>query len=145
MTARGGTSTQVVVHHLRLPGRAVTLLEGPAGWGESSPIPGYPCDPDRARRAAGEAAVLGFPAPRRELVAVNALVSTPDFDPESLTGYTAVKVKLRVPGDVDLVARVRDAVGPAVSVRVDANGAFDVETALGVIERLAALDVDLVE
>ena len=34
-------------HRLRLGDRAVTLLEGPAGWGECSPLPGLP---ERSRR-----------------------------------------------------------------------------------------------
>ena len=132
-------------HHLRIGDRAITLLEGPAGWGECSPLPGYPCDPLMARHAAEEAAVEGWPAPRREEVPVNALVSGPGFDPAALDGFHAVKVKVRAPNDVDLVAAVRDAVGPDVAVRVDANGAFDVDTAVQLIERLARLGVELVE
>jgi len=132
-------------HHLRIGTRAVTLLEGPGGWGECSPLPGYPCDRARARDAAEEAAVEGWPAPRRERIAVNALVSGPDFDPGALGGYTSVKVKMRVPADVDLVSAVRDVVGRSVALRVDANGAWDVETAVAVIARLATLDVELVE
>ncbi len=132
-------------HDLRLGGRDVTLLEGPAGWGECSPLPGYACDPDAAMRAALEAACDGFSEPRRSDVAVNALVDELDFDPASLAGFPAVKVKLRVPADVDRVARVRDAVGPHVEVRIDANGAWDVETAVEVLERLRRHDVALAE
>jgi len=133
------------VHHLRLAGRDVTLLEGPAGWGECSPLPGYPCDPANAWRAAEEAARDGAPEPHRDAVPVNALVAGRGFDPAALVGFTAVKVKMRRPDDVDLVAEVRDAVGPEVALRVDANGAWDVDTALRVIARLARLDVELVE
>ena len=38
-------------HRLRIGDRAVTLLQGPAGWGECSPLPGYPSDPRRCRQA----------------------------------------------------------------------------------------------
>jgi o-succinylbenzoate synthase len=134
----------LIQHHLRLGDRSVTLLEGPAGWGEISPLPGYPCDPALARRAAGEAAVDGWPAPRRTSVPVNALVDGPGFDPAALVAYPAVKVKVR-DDDVSLVAAVRDAVGPNVAVRVDANGAWDVATAVAIIERLGDLDIELVE
>ena len=41
--------------------RLVTLVEGPAGWGECSPLPGYPCDPALARAAAEEAATVVWP------------------------------------------------------------------------------------
>lgn len=132
-------------HHLRIGGRAVTLLEGPAGWGECSPLPGYPCEPERARQAALEAACDGFPTPRRTDVAVNALVTRAPVDAAALTGFSAVKVKMRAPSDVDLVAEVRDIVGRHVAVRVDANGSWDVETAVGVLARLARLDVELAE
>ena len=98
-----------------------------------------------ARRAALEAAIDGFPRPQRHEVAVNALVTDSSFDPMSLDGYGAVKVKMRVPSDVDLVARVRDVVGAHVSMRVDVNGAYDVETAVAVARRLHRLDVELLE
>ena len=139
-------------YRLRLPGagagageREVTLFEGPAGWGECSPLVGYPCDPERAREAAIEAALDGFPAPRRDDVPVNALVTDASFDPAALVAYPAVKVKLRIPADVELVARVRDVVGRGVAIRADANGAWDVETAVTVAEQLGGLDVELLE
>jgi len=135
----------VLEHRLRLGDRHVTLLEGPAGWGEFSPLPGYPCDPARAWRAAHEAAVTGWPAPRRDEVAVNALVDRPGFDPATLAGYPAVKVKVGFDGDVDLVAAVRDVVGPRVALRVDANGAWDIDTAVSRLARLARYDLELAE
>ncbi|MBM3672051.1 MAG: O-succinylbenzoate synthase [Actinobacteria bacterium] len=132
-------------HRLLVGDRAVTLLEGGAGWGECSLLDDYPCDPAMARQAAEEAASVGWPAALRDTVAVNALVTDASFDAADLDGFDTVKVKLRALADVDLVARVRDTVGPKVSLRVDANGAWDLETASAVIARLAALDVDLVE
>jgi o-succinylbenzoate synthase len=138
-------TSPVVEHRLRLGDRRVTLLEGPAGWGEYSPLPGYPCDPARAWRAAHESAVTGWPPPRRDHVTVNALVERPGFDPVTLAGYPAVKVKVGFDGDVDLVAAVRDAVGPRVALRVDANGAWDVDTALSQLARLARYDLELAE
>jgi O-succinylbenzoate synthase len=135
----------ITVHHLRLSGRDVQLLEGPAGWGECSPFSDYPCDPARAWAAAEEAACTGFPAARRGSVRLNALVPGPDVDAAALAGFDAVKVKMRSPDDVRLVARVRDVVGARVEVRVDANGVFDVETAVDVVAQLRSLDVALVE
>ena len=41
-------------HRLVLDDRPVCLLDGPAGWGEYSPLPGYPCDPAAAWHAAAE-------------------------------------------------------------------------------------------
>jgi O-succinylbenzoate synthase len=132
-------------HRLRIGDRDVTLLEGPAGWGECSPFVGYPCDPAAARRAAEEAATEGWPTPLRAEVPVNALVTGHGFDPESIVGFPVVKVKMQTPDDVRLVAAVRDVVGPNVGLRVDANGAWDVETATTVIAQLGTLGVELVE
>ena len=132
-------------HALVIGRRAVTLLQGPAGWGECSPLPGYPADAAACRRAAEEAALVDFPEPVRDEVPVNALVDGPGFDPATLAGFPVVKVKVGAPGDVELVARVRDAVGGHVALRVDANGAWDVETAVDAIGRLARYDLELVE
>jgi len=135
-------------HRLRIGDRAVTLLAGPAGWGESSPLPGYACEPVASRRAAEESARDGWPPPVRDAVPVNALIDGGPVDPGALTGFPAVKVKVgrTDPGaDIDLVAAVRDAVGPTVALRVDANGAWDIDTAELMIGRLARFDLELVE
>jgi O-succinylbenzoate synthase len=129
---------------LRIGDRTVTLLEGAAGWGECSPLPGYPSDAATCRRAAETAARDGFPAARRERVPVNALVDGP-FVVEDVRGYPAVKVKVRDAAGIALVGKVRDAVGPRVGLRVDANGAWDVDTAVIMIERLARYDLEYVE
>jgi O-succinylbenzoate synthase len=135
--------------------REATLVEGPAGWGEFSPLAGYPCDPGRCREAAREAAFDGWPPPRRATVPVNALV--PAVAPPvaaRLAAETAAAglrtVKVKVGGgppadDADRVAAVRDALGPAGRIRLDANGAWDVDAAVAAIDRLARFDVELVE
>ncbi len=131
-------------HRLRLGDRQITLLEGPAGWGECSPLAGYPSDPAVCRAAAEEAATRGFPRAVRESVPVNALVDGP-FLVQEVRGYPAVKVKVRDASSIALVRAVREAVGPGVGVRVDANGAWDVDTAVAMITRLAAFDLEYVE
>jgi len=131
-------------HRLRIGDREVTLVEGPAGWGECSPLPGYPSEVTACRAAAEEAATLGFPPALRDSVPVNALVDGP-FLVQDVRGFPAVKVKVRDASGVALVRAVRDAVGPDVGVRVDANGAWDVDTAVAMITRLAAFDLEYVE
>jgi o-succinylbenzoate synthase len=131
-------------HHLRIGARAVTLLEGPAGWGEWSPLPGYPSDPAACRRAAESAARDGFPAPLRDAIPVNALVDGP-FLVAEIRRFPAVKVKVRDAAGMSLVAAVRDAVGPSTRLRVDPNGAWDVDTAVAMITRLARYDLEYVE
>jgi o-succinylbenzoate synthase len=156
---------------LRIGDRTVTLLEGSAGWGECSPLPGYSCDPSAAWAAAREAACDGWPDAVRDTIPVNALVEGPDWSPSqapasaatvgkaavaagpgwspsALAGFSAVKVKVGrtdLEADVDLVAAVRDAIGPAVGLRIDANGGWDLDTAISTITRLARYDLELVE
>jgi o-succinylbenzoate synthase len=149
--------------HLRVPLRApylgvtareVTLLHGEAGWGECSPLPGYPCDPDAARRAAEEAATVPWPAAVREEVTVNALVPalSPDEAAELAEGAVAagmgtvkVKVGTGAAADLDRVAAVRSAVGDGVRIRLDANGAWDLEEAATLVPRLARYVIELIE
>lgn len=162
--ALGPAGVGVRSHRVRIPlrvplggrsTREATLVEGPAGWGEFSPLPGYPCDPRRCEDAVQEAVFAGWPAPLRHSVAVNGLV--PAVDPEIAArvaadaggaGMTTVKVKVgggSLDEDADRVAAVRDALGPAGRIRLDANGAWDVEAAVAAIERLAGFDLELVE
>lgn len=132
--------------------RDVLLVEGPAGWGECSPLAGYPCSPERARASADESAIRAWPPARRDTVTVNALV--PALAPDEAAavaaravadGYRTVKVKVGDRDSVQRVTAVREAIGPSTCLRVDANGAWDVDRAVAVIARLARLDLELVE
>jgi len=138
----------LVRHELRIGDRPVTLLEGPAGWGERSPLAGYPSDPDAAERAAAEAASDGWPPPVRPSVPVNALVDGAGDVDAGLAAFPCVKIKVGRPDaddDVRLLEAVRAAAGDRVALRVDANGAWDVATALATIARLEPFDLELVE
>jgi o-succinylbenzoate synthase len=124
------------------------LLRGDAGWGEFSPFWDYDA-PESASwwRAAREAADEGWPEPVRDTVPVN--VTVPAVGPEhahrivtASGGCRTAKVKVAEPGQslADEIARleaVRDAIGPDGAIRVDANAAWDLDTA---VTRLAALD-----
>jgi len=123
------------------------LVQGPAGWGEFSPFWNY--DVAESRRwwaSAHEAAVLGWPDPVRASIPVN--VTVPAVGPQrahdivTASGCRTAKVKVAEPGqtaadDLARVEAVRDALGPAGAVRVDANAAWDVGTA---VARLRELD-----
>ncbi len=155
----------LVEHRLRVPlrvplggrsSRDVVLVGGPAGWGECSPLPGYPADPDRCRAAAEEAATLGWPPAVRDAVPVNGVVPAVGADvaarlaaewleSQGTGGPVTVKVKVGDEGDLDRVAAVRAALGPGHRLRVDANGAWDPETARRRIGLMAAYDLELVE
>jgi o-succinylbenzoate synthase len=136
---------------LRLRFRGVTertgiLLRGPAGWGEFSPFPEYgPRYASRWLAAAREAALEPFPTPVRDRIHVNTTVPAVEaaraHQLAADSGCRTAKVKVAEPGqdlatDVERVAAVRDALGPDGRVRVDVNGAWDVETAVLAINRL---------
>lgn len=60
-------------------------------------------------------------------------------------GFGCVKVKIGVGDDLPRVHAVRDAVGPEMAIRLDANGAWSVEEAASALERLGALNPELCE
>ncbi|MBV8195612.1 MAG: O-succinylbenzoate synthase [Candidatus Dormibacteraeota bacterium] len=130
--------------------RSGWLVEGDAGWGECSPLPSWSAEEARAAgAAAAEAASEAFPAPRSERIAVNAMVPRLAADVAAQLAVEsrcrAVKVKVGDDAGIDRVAAVRSACGPAVRIRVDANGAWDLDTALRELTRLAVYDVELAE
>ncbi len=60
-------------------------------------------------------------------------------------GFTTFKLKLGAGDDLRQVRAVRDAVGPEARIRVDANAAWDVETAVRVLSEIEPLGIELVE
>ncbi|MHA3948530.1 o-succinylbenzoate synthase [Cellulomonas bogoriensis] len=131
-----------------LTARDGALVRGEAGWGEFAPFWDYDDHAARAWwRAAREAADGAWPAPVRDRVPVN--VTVPAVGPEvagrlvrGSAGCRTAKVKVAEPGqtlaqEVQRLEAVREALGPAGRIRVDANGAWDVATA---VARLAELD-----
>lgn len=96
-------------------------------------------------RCADEAAAGHWPAPVRDRIPVN--VTVPVTDPSRCadlvraSGCLTAKVKVAEPRhplseDADRVAAVRSALGSAGAIRVDANGAWDVEEAVRAIRLL---------
>ena len=60
-------------------------------------------------------------------------------------GFSSFKLKLGAGDDLGQVRAVREAVGPGARIRVDANGAWDVETAKRTLGDLEELDLELAE
>jgi o-succinylbenzoate synthase len=89
----------------------------------------------------------------RETVSINALMSSPNHALEEarlarLSGYEAVKLKVGSRGveeDVELVRAVREALGDAVELRLDANRAWSVADAEEFARATAGLDLEYVE
>ena len=60
-------------------------------------------------------------------------------------GFTAFKLKLGTGDDVGQVRAVREALGPTVTIRIDANAAWDAKTAKRTLAQLEPLDIELAE
>jgi len=131
------------------------VWRGAAGWAEWSPFLDYAgTELVPWLRAAHEAAQCGWPAPLRTEIPVNSTV--PAVEPEQAhhiarkaSCHTA-KVKVAERGqtlaqDVARLEAVRDALGPAGKIRIDANGAWSVEEALRALRQLARFDLEYVE
>jgi len=136
--------------------REAALVRGPKGWGEFAAFPEYD-DRESSRwlAAAIEAGWSGWPDPVRGSVPVNATVpAVPASDVAGVLarydGCSTAKVKVaeagqRLQDDVDRVAAVRDVMGPAARIRVDANGGWAVAGAVEALRRLSAYGLEYAE
>ncbi|ANC31276.1 Muconate cycloisomerase 1 [Isoptericola dokdonensis DS-3] len=150
-------STPLRTRFRALDVRDGVLLRGDAGWGELSPFWDYDDAESLAwLRAAREAADVGFPPAVRDRVPVN--VTVPAVGPERAReivlasgGCRTAKVKVAqlladgtlepLHAEVERLEAVRaafvEAGVPDAAVRIDANGAWDVDDA---VRRIARLD-----
>ncbi|GAA4789269.1 o-succinylbenzoate synthase [Rothia endophytica] len=153
--------TRVVHLPMRVKFRGVTLretalIQGPAGWGEFAPFLEY--EPDEAAAwlaCALEAAWLGYPAPLRESVPLNATV--PAVPPAQVAGVLAsyrgevheVKVKVAEPGlpfaeslaqDCARLAEVRKHL-PDARLKIDANMGWSEDQAGQALTALSDYDL----
>lgn len=123
------------------------VMRGPYGWAEVSPFWDYGPEESANWLRAGLAAAREQPLPvQRDRIPVNATV--PVVSPERAHdivvgsgGCETVKVKVADPGtalkdDCARVEAVRDALGAAGKIRVDANAAWNVDEAVRAIGEL---------
>jgi len=125
------------------------LIEGPAGWGECSPLPSWSDDErEAAKRAAVEAATEPFPTAARARINVNVMV--PRVSPEQAarmaveSGCDTIKIKVGDAASVERVHAVREAL-PKAKIRLDANGSWDPDTAGIFLAQVRGLDIELIE
>jgi L-alanine-DL-glutamate epimerase-like enolase superfamily enzyme len=107
---------------------------------------------DRAGRRAGRPVAALLTDSPAEAVPVNATLSALDragaateAAAAAAAGFRCLKVKVGVGDDAGRVDAVRAAVGPEVDLRLDANGAWNVEQAVRAIELLSPAGLELVE
>ena len=139
----------------RVERRDAVLVRGPEGWGEFSPFPDYPPEvTTRWLAAALEAACSTWPTPVRAKVPINVTVPAVDgltaFSIVIGSGCRTAKVKVADPGqspeeDEERLAAVRQALGPTGKIRIDVNGAWDLDTATERLLRLATYDLEYAE
>lgn len=131
------------------------VWRGDAGWAEWSPFLDY-AGPEIVGwlRAAQEAAEQGWPEPVRDEVPVNctipALAPQQAYDLALRSGCATAKIKVAEPGeelagDLERVEAVRAALGPGGRIRVDANGGWDVDTAVRALKQLARFGLEYAE
>jgi o-succinylbenzoate synthase len=79
------------------------------------------------------------------LVAGEPAAVAADAERWAAEGFTTFKLKLGADDDVGQVQAVRDAVGPAARIRVDANASWDTQSAVRVLSEIEPLEIELVE
>lgn len=136
--------------------REAVIFDAPEGPSEFSPFPEY----GDAEASTWLAAALDFgwrpqPTPRQSAIEVNATV--PAVQAAAVPGILArfpgcrtAKVKVAERGqtladDLARVAAVREEMGPAAPVRIDANGGWSIDEAETALKALAVFDLDYAE
>jgi L-alanine-DL-glutamate epimerase-like enolase superfamily enzyme len=107
---------------------------------------------DRAGRRSGKPIAALLSEDHATSVPVNATLSALDragaaaqAEQAAREGFGCLKVKVGTGDDAGRVAAVRAAAGPEMLLRLDANGAWDVEEAVRSIEALEPAGLELVE
>ena len=136
--------------------REAVLLRGPSGWSEFAPFAEY----EDAEAATWLAAAIddgwgAEPDLVRDVVPVNATLPAVDLDQidavlDRFGATRTVKVKVAERGqtlsdDIARVRAVRERLGPAGRIRVDANGGWNVDEAEHAAHALAPFDLEYLE
>lgn len=107
---------------------------------------------DRAGRRAGRPVASLITDTPALTVSVNATLSATDRAGAAEQarsaveeGFSCLKVKVGIGDDASRLAAIRALAGAEVALRVDANGAWDVEQAVSAIEALSPCGLELVE
>jgi O-succinylbenzoate synthase len=152
LTLRGGATLSQVVGELEGIGKFEELDEAAiAGSGLSAPArcAALTALIDlRGKLAASDAGESGAPAPidcNATLVSGEPAAVAADAERWAEEGFGTFKLKLGAGDDVGQVRAVRETLGPDARIRVDANGAWDVETATRTLRELEPLEIELAE
>ncbi len=111
-----------------------TALWDLAGQREGAPLASLLAAGPLARVAVN--AVIGADAPESAAAQARAAVGA---------GFTTIKVKVGAGRDVERLEAIRVEIGPKVAIRIDANGAWNVEQAVEALAALEPFGIELVE
>ncbi len=154
LSLRGGTALPQVVAELERLGERDELEEATLRSDAVALSPPARCAALtalldlRGRRAAAEGSGSASEAPvecNATLVAGEPDAVAADALSWAEEGFSTFKLKLGAGDDVGQVRAVREAVGPEARIRVDANAAWDVETAKRTLAELEPFEVELAE
>ncbi len=156
LSLRGGAGLARCGRGAGAAGRARLARRGGAAWRCAGPLRSRAlCGAHGAARPAGTQGGgrgLDRTGRRRRTVECNATLVA--GEPAAVAaeaarwaedGFTTFKLKLGSGDDFAQVFAVREAVGPRARIRVDANAAWDVETAKRTLRALEPLEVELAE
>jgi L-alanine-DL-glutamate epimerase-like enolase superfamily enzyme len=100
---------------------------------------------DRAGRRSGTPVAHLLTDRPLDRVAVNATEGVVDPEEAVRQGYRVLKVKAGLGDDAERLRAIRSAVGDALELRLDANGAWSVDEAAGALAELAPIGLELAE
>jgi len=156
LSLRGGTTLVQVVGELERLGERDVLDEATLNGDAMALSPPARCAALtaladlRGRRAAAEhGEVAGASTPpvhcNATLVAGEPVAVATEAERWASDGFTSFKLKLGTGDDVGQVRAVREVLGAAACIRVDVNGAWDLETAKRKLAELEPFDIELAE
>jgi o-succinylbenzoate synthase len=160
LSLRGGASLAQVVGELEGLGGLEELDEATIRGSAAELSPPSRCAAltallDLRGRAAAEGSPFVGPSPTKgERTAIRCNATLVAGDPASVVsegerwaadGFSTFKLKLGTGDDAAQVRAVREALGPRARIRVDANGAWDLETARRILAEIEPYEIELAE
>jgi o-succinylbenzoate synthase len=154
LSLRGGAVLAQVVEELRRLGERETLDEASLGGDALALSAPARCAALtalldlRGRRARTEGDAAGPSLPIRcnaTLIAGDPAAVVSAAECWAADGFSTFKLKLGIGDDAAQVRAAREALGPRARIRVDANGAWDVETAKRTLHEMEPYEVELAE
>lgn len=155
LSLRGGTALAQVVRELERLGERDTLDEASLSSGDLTLSPPARCAALtalldlRGKEAVAEGSTAVGPSPpvrcNATLTAGEPAAVVSAAEHWAADGFSTFKLKLGAGDDVPQVRAVREALGPRARIRVDANAAWDVETAKRTLGELEPYEIELAE